>query len=221
MYLYALVIDGKEIDIKLKRQKSCDNRRTFPIFGNQFGKRMIKGYFLLLLFSPLLSISQFAAGVEKETLVWIIIILAILLLAFLGYEIQQVLNKRNSGRFFRFFRKVNLEIVLEKDRLFRPQVLTMTIRNIGKNEVDIDAPVLEFRKIWTKRKFKLNGINGQNIYPMFINTGKTHQLRIETSTFHQYDREIKSFYWARIYVSDVDGRKWKSNDVKLRKSLVT
>jgi hypothetical protein len=97
----------------------------------------------------------------------------------------------------------------------------MTIRNTGKNEADIDAPVLEFRKIWTKRKFKLSGINGNAIYPMFIDTGKSHQLRIETSTFHQYDRSIKSFYWARVIVTDADGRLWKSNSVKLRKSLVT
>lgn len=182
---------------------------------------MINKYPFLFFCSPLLSLSQFASGVEKETLIWIIIVLIILLLAVFGFEIQRFLRKKKSKGFFSFFRNVKLDVVLEKDRLFRPQVLTMTIRNIGKNKADIDAPVLEFRKIWTKRKFKLNGISGNQIYPMYIGAGKTHQLSIETSTFHQYDREIKSYYWARIYVSDVEGRKWKSNSVKLRKSLVT
>jgi len=116
---------------------------------------------------------------------------------------------------------VKLNVVLNKDRLFRPQILTLTIRNTGKYEADLNAPVLEFRKIWSKRKFKLNGIKGQQVYPLFLQPGITHQLVIETSTFHQYDRSIKSFYWARIYISDIEGRKWKSNNVKLRKSLVT
>jgi len=110
---------------------------------------------------------------------------------------------------------------LDKDRLFRPKILTLTITNNSKHDVDIEAPVLEYRKIWSNRKFKLNGINGQQIYPMYIDSGKTHKLRIETSTFHQYDRSIKSYYWACIYVTEVNGRKWKSNSVKLRKSLVT
>lgn len=181
---------------------------------------MIKTYFLLFLFNPFLSFRQFLSEVEKETLLWIIILLSILLLAGLGYEVRKIINSRKRG-FFRFFRNVQLDIVLQKDRIFRPQVLTMTIRNIGKNEADIDAPVLEYRKIWSTRRFKLNGVNGNQIYPMYIGPGKRHQLSIETSTFHQYDREIKSYYWARILVTDVEGRKWKSNKVKLRKSLVT
>jgi hypothetical protein len=182
---------------------------------------MIKGYFLMFVFYQLLSFSQLAEGVEKETLVRIIIVLSILLIAVLGYEILRFMPSGKPFRFSRFFRKVKLKITLEKDRVFRPQVLTMTIRNIGKNEADIDAPVLEYRKIWTKRRFKLNGISGNTIYPMFIEPGKAHQLRIETISFHQYDREIKSFYWARIFVSDAEGRKWISNKVKLRKSWVT
>ena len=182
---------------------------------------MIKGYFFLFELSLPGFVSQLAEGVEKETLVWIIIVLSILLLVVLGFELRKVSRKNHMYNFMRFFRKIELVVSLDKDRLFRPQVLTLTIRNTGKYEADINAPVLEFRKIWSTRKFKLNGINGNQIYPMFIDVGKVHQLRIETSTFQQYDRSIKSFYWARIFVSDVEGRKWKSNKVKLRKSLVT
>lgn len=182
---------------------------------------MVKGYFLLVVLSLPQIVSRLAEAFEKETLVWIILIMAIPFIAVLAIFIFRVSRNIKPIKLSRFFKKVKLEIVLEKDKPLRPQLLTMTIRNTGKNEADIDAPVLEFRKIWTKRKFKLNGINGNAIYPMYISSGKTHQLRIETSTFHQYDRSIKSFYWARIRVTDVDGRTWKSNSVKLRKSLVT
>ena len=158
---------------------------------------------------------------EKETLIQIIAILFLLLALLIGYELFRFFRNKRHKVFLRFFRRVQLEIVLQKDRPLRPQFLTMTIRNTGKREANIESPVLEFRKIWTKRKFKLSGKSGQNIYPMFIDPGNAHQLHIETTTFHQYDRSIKSFYFARIRVRDVDGRKWKSNTVKLRKSLFT
>ena len=182
---------------------------------------MINVYFLLLLSNPLLFLSELSSGVDKETLVLIIIALTVLLLVVVGYELIRFLRNRNSGFLSFLFRKVQLNVHLEKDRLFYPKVLTMTIRNTGNQPADISAPVLEYRKIWSKRKFKLNGVSGQQIYPLLLDPGKVHRLPIETVTFHQYDSEIKSYYWARIYVSDVEGRKWKSNDVKLRKSLVT
>lgn len=159
---------------------------------------------------------------EKLQLIRMITILSAILLLVVCWEIWRFFRRNaNSGRSFLFPKKLTLNVSLDKDRLFNPQVLTITIRNTGKYEADLNAPVLQFRKIWTKRKFKLNGIKGQQVYPLFLQPGITHQLHIETATFHQYDRAIKKFYWARIVVSDVEGRKWKSNEVKLRKSLVT
>lgn len=182
---------------------------------------MITSTFLLAIFNPLLFLSELGAGFEKETLVQIILILALLLGTLVVFDLWRILKNKGKGTIWRPFFRLKLEVFLDKDRVFHPQVLTMTILNAGKREVEIESPVLEFRKIWSKRKFKLNGINGNYIYPMLINPGDKHQLFIETTRFHQYDNEIKSFYWARIYVTDVEGRRWKSNDVKLRKSLVT
>lgn len=182
---------------------------------------MITGYLFLINLSLKEIIATLAGKFDNETLGWVIFFMAIpyfFLLAALSYRKVRTMKPFKLSR---LYKSIKLVVHLEKDKPLRPQVLTMTIRNTGKHEADIDAPVLEFRKIWTKRKFKLNGINGNAIYPMYINPGSSHQLRIETATFHQYDRTIKSFYWARIVVTDVDGRTWKSNTVKLRKSLVT
>jgi hypothetical protein len=182
---------------------------------------MVKGYFLLINLNLQSFVSRLAERFEKETLVWIILVLAVPFLIVLLLFIYRIIKNSGPFKLSRFLKIVKLEIDLEKDKPLRPQVLTMTIRNTGKNEADINSPVIEFRKIWSVRKFKLNGISGNQIYPMFIDVGKAHQLRIETSTFHNYDRSIRKYYWARIFVTDVDGRKWKSNKVKLRKSLVT
>lgn len=179
-------------------------------------------YLNVFLFDPLGWYSGYETDPEKLQLIRIIAFLLIVLGLFISWEAWRFFHKRkNSGGVFGFLNKVKLEVSLEKDRLFRPRVLTMTIRNKGKYEADLNAPVIEFRKIWSKRKFKVNGINGQQVYPLFLYPGITHQLEIETVTFHQYDRDIKSFYWARVYVSDAEGHQWKSNKVKLRKSLVT
>lgn len=182
---------------------------------------MVNCFYPLLIFDPVGFFSRLLADVERETLVLTILILATLLFLMLSWEMLQFLRKRYPSGLGRIFKRVKLEVILEKDKPLRPQVLTMSINNIGRHDADIDAPVLEFRKIWTKRKFRLSGVSGTAIYPMFIYPGNTHQLRIEVATFHQYDRSIKKFYWARIFVTDVEGRKWKSNKVKLRKSLFT
>ena len=177
---------------------------------------------IVLLFDPLSLFTGNETDPEKLQLLRIIGILLVILGLIITRGIWLFFRKKeNYSRFFWFLSKVKLEVTLEKDRLFRPRVLTMTISNTGKQEADLNAPVIEFRKIWTKRKFKLNGIKGQQVYPLFLNPGLTHELQIETATFHQYDREIKSFYWARIYVTDISGHQWKSNKIKLRKSLVT
>lgn len=160
-------------------------------------------------------------GVEKSTLIKIILVLLLIVVFLLAFEVRRLLLNRRPLNLSRYFRKVKLEVILEKDRSYKPRVLTLTIRNNGKHETSIEAPVLEYRKIWSIRKFRLNGIRGNQIYPMFIDAGKMHQLRIDTTTFYEYDRSIKSFYRARVRVADVQGRKWRSNAVVLRKSLFT
>lgn len=176
---------------------------------------------ILLGLFPLLSFEQNEPWPDRQTLIQIVLVLSALLVLLLTYEIARFLKGRNSGSLTRFFKRVKLEVSLGKDRIFRPQILTLTIRNVGKRQADLEAPVLEFRKVWSKRRFKLNGTNGQQLYPMYLDSGMVHQLHLETETFHQYDRSIKSYYWARVYVRDVEGRRWRSNSIKLRKSLIT
>lgn len=182
---------------------------------------MKKIFLFVLYLSPLLVKSQDLSVLEKDTLVQIIYILIFLLVLVLWQKIYRFFRKNQIRPFANLFSKTKLEVELDKDKIYRPQVLTMTIRNTGKNEVEFQAPVLEFRKIWSKRKFKLNGISGRQIYPIFLDPGDTHTLRIETSTLYQYDKGIKTYYWALIIVTDNTGRIWKSKPVKLRKSLVT
>ena len=85
--------------------------------------------------------------------------------------------------------------------------------------MDLEAPVLIFRKLFLIRKFKLTGINHSAIYPLYLEAGKVHELRISLSIFHEYDRKLKRYYWSRILMRDTRGRKYTSKYVTLRKSL--
>lgn len=170
---------------------------------------------------PILSTFEFISGMDATTLIYIIVVQASIIAILIGYEIWRIFKNKGKGTIWRPFWRIKLVVYLDKDRVLNPQTLTLTIKNTGKREVEIKAPVLEFRKIWSKRKFKLSGANGVSNYPLFIQPGGKHQIFIETARFHQYDDEIRGFYFARVYLADVDGRKWRSNDVKLRKSWLT
>ena len=165
--------------------------------------------------------SEFVSGMDNSMLVKIILIQTFVIVVFAWYEIRRILKNKGKGTIWRPFWRIKLIVHLDKDRLLNPNVLTLTVKNAGKREVELNAPVLEFRKIWSKRKFKLSGTSGISNYPLLIEPGNKHQVLIETARFHQYDDEIKEYYFARVYLSDIDGRKWKSNDVKLRKSWLT
>jgi hypothetical protein len=181
---------------------------------------MVKTY-MVVFAGSLLFLDELLSGVEKGTLIVIIFVLTLLIVAMVGFEIVRFARNEGKGSPLNPFRRVKLFVFLDKDRMFYPQMLTLTIKNRGKRGVQIEAPVLEFRKVWSKRRFKLNGTNKNVLYPTYVDGLEKHQLFIETERFYHYDREIRSYYWVRVYVSDVEGRKWKSNDVKLRKSLVT
>jgi len=164
---------------------------------------------------------EFISEMDNATLINIILVQALVIVFLVGYEIRRIFKSKGKGTIWRPFWRIKLVVYLDKDRVYNPNVLTLTIKNTGKREVELNAPVLEFRKVWSKRKFKLSGSNGSSNYPLFLQPGIKHQVFIETARFHQYDEEIKGFYFARVYLSDVEGRKWKSNDVKLRKSWLT
>lgn len=175
----------------------------------------------LILLTPVLLMAEFISGMDKSTLINIILGQALIIVFLVGYEIRRIFKSKGKGTIWRPFWRIKLLVYLDKDRVYNPNVLTLTIKNTGKREVELNAPVLEFRKIWSKRKFKLSGSNGTSNYPFFLQPGNKHQVFIETARFHQYDEEIKGYYFARVYLSDVEGRKWRSNDVKLIKSWLT
>ena len=71
-----------------------------------------------------------------------------------------------------------------------------------------------------KGKFRIKGMDYHSFYPLFLEQGKTHQLKIDLNRFYSHDKSIKKFPKTKIYLKDVKGKKLGSKAVFLRKTLV-
>jgi len=173
---------------------------------------------ILFLLIPSFVFAQKAVGPEGYKLFW----MAVLIVAIIAFQALRLLFRKKSNyrpkRKFRLKRK-KLEITIKKDRLIRPKVLTVKFKNTGKTDIDLLAPLFIFRKLWSKRKFKLKKVNNKEVYPLYLETGKEFLLTIELTRFFEHDRKLKRFYWGRIVITDADGKIFKSEYVTLRKSL--
>lgn len=116
------------------------------------------------------------------------------------------------------FRKVI--IGLEKDRIYFPKNIKLTIKNSGNNNLDLDKPLLILDNFWLKRKFRLKGMQNHTFYPLFLEKGKTHSLNIDLNRFYLHDKNLKKYPKAIIKIYDVKGKYLGGKSVYLRKTLV-
>jgi hypothetical protein len=112
-----------------------------------------------------------------------------------------------------------LKIILDKDRLYLPKVLHLTITNIGKQPVDIGNPIMVFRHYFFRRKLKLKGTEGYHFYPLYLDAGKSHELSVDMNSFFLYDPGLKKYSSVTVHVTDLTGKFSASKSIKIRKSL--
>ncbi len=179
---------------------------------------MKKFIFISFILSPSVVLAQTSVGPEGYKLLWITGIVILSLGIVLFFSRMSKKQKSHPKKFLRFRRK-KLALELTKDRLIRPKTLTLTVKNTGSRFVDIEAPVLIFRKLWSKRKFKLKRINNREVYPLYLEAGKTHTVMIDLNRFFEHDKKLKRFYRGQIILQDVEGKTFRSKRVSLRKSL--
>lgn len=172
----------------------------------------------LLLFAPVLCFGQNEVKSNApEFFLFLAVILFVPLLFFAG---SYFLKKKN-GKKKRWFSKGKLEVRLTGNKRYRPDALTLTVRNNQSDAVDLEAPVLIFRKLWSIRQFKLKGINRAEIYPLLLESGKTHELQLKLDVFHKHDPTLRSYYWAMVRIKNTTGRNYSTNYITLRKSLIS
>jgi hypothetical protein len=178
------------------------------------GKTIVKtGYFFLLLPAA----GQTEIGPEGfKLLLVVLIIAAFVLFTFIRNRIRQ---NKNYTHYKVLRKKEEVEINLEKNRLYFPDFLTLTIHNTGKADIDIARPLLVFKNLMMERKFKLSGLNNYHFYPLYLVAGKTHTLRIDLERFYGYDKRLKRFPKVTVLISNVKGKKLGKKSIMLRKTL--
>lgn len=177
---------------------------------------MQKAFLCFLLMLPLFVSGQTQVGPDRYFPYFVV---AVLLAVPVLFWVVGRMMKRQDNSFASFFQKNRLGIELVPNRGYRPELLTLVVRNDSRQDIDVEAPVLVIRKLWSIRKFKLKGINRAEIYPLYLEKSKKHELRISLNVFFQHDPTLRSYYWARVLLKDTKGHRYSTNYITLRKSL--
>jgi hypothetical protein len=112
-----------------------------------------------------------------------------------------------------------LEIILDKDRLYMPRTIYLTVKNAGNEPIDLNNPLVVFSHYFIRRKLKLKGAEGRNYYPLFLDPGMSHELNIDMNSFFQYDPSLKKYSRLTVYITDINGKVSGSKSIMVRKSL--
>lgn len=179
---------------------------------------MKKGFLLafLLLFSKLI-FAQNEVGPEGHKLMWGLLVLLVVTAVFVFTTKPFKKNRQKEKK--PLFPNRKLQINVEKDALYYPDNLKLSVKNSGNIDVDLDQPLLVFDNFWLKRKFKLKGMGNRTFYPLFFEKGKSHTLQIDLTRFYGHDKSLKKFPKATIYLFDVKGKKLGKKSTYLRKTL--
>ncbi len=179
---------------------------------------MEKGFFLVLFFiSEITAFGQNEIGPDGDKLLALLLIVALLGALFLVLRGKGKKGTTKSRRPFFKFKIVRIN--LDKDRIYFPDVLTLSVKNIGTEDIDLDRPLLIFDNFWLKRKFRIKGMENRTFYPLYLTKGNTHTLEIDIKRFYYHDKKLKKFPKVSIIVYDVKGRRLGSKSVFLRKTL--
>lgn len=180
---------------------------------------MKKGFlFVFFLLSAQWLFAQNEIGPEGHKLVWVFLVI-IALIGGIFLATANPFRKKEKKAKTPFFQFSKVQVGLEKDALYYPDKLTLTVKNTGNADVDLDRPLLVFDNFWLKRKFRIKGMENRTFYPLYLEKGKTHTLRIDLDRFYGHDKKLKAFPKARVIVFDVKGKKLGSRSVFLRKTL--
>ena len=170
---------------------------------------------LLFLISSTKVFAQNEIGPDGNKL--IIVFLFIVALALVFVFMNRSGKKGKAKKPFFQFRRI--QVSLEKDRLYYPDMLTLTVKNTGNVDLDLDKPLLIFDNFWMKRKFKIKGMENRTFFPLYLEKNSIHTLEIDLTRFYAHDKRLKRFPKIKITISDVKGRRLSSKSIFLRKTL--
>lgn len=175
----------------------------------------------LLLTAMQSDLTENVIGPEGHKLIWVAGLIILLMFLFVISAKPKIKGRDKKNYNIPFIKRKKIKISIEKDRLYYPDSLELTIINTGNTDVDIDNPLLIFKNNWLARKFRLKGTNSYKFYPLYLSKGEKHTLSIDLNRFYSHDKSLKRFPKIKIVVNEVNGAILASDKVMLRKTLFT
>lgn len=175
---------------------------------------------LLLLTLTIPGLKLFAANEvapEGGKLFWALSVLLVGVVLLLLFRKKRGNQSKTQKPLFQW-KKVKIE--LEKERIYYPDTIKLTVKNSGNSDIDLDKPLLIFDNFWLNRKFKLKGVGNYSFYPLYLERGKTHTLQIDLKRFYLHDKKLKKFPKIKVKLFDVKGKHLGSKSVYIRKTLI-
>ena len=179
---------------------------------------MRKGkYLLFLMLLSKVLFAQNEIGPEGHKMLWVLLIILVIAGSFILLRKRFYKSNTRPDNAKRGRRRVHIQ--LEKDTLYYPDNLQLTVKNTGTADIDLDRPLLIFDNFWLKRKFRLKGFANRNFYPLYLEQGKTHTLQIDLPRFYKHDKKLRKYPKAKVILNDVKGKRLGSRSVFMRKTL--
>jgi len=149
---------------------------------------------------------------------WILII-TVLVLGFFTLNRTRAFAKGNSGKKMSFRKRSELYgagISLYKSRRFNPSNIEMIVTNTGTKDIDLNAPVIIFKRWFTKRKFRVLKVEHSEVYPILLEPGKASFLDISLDQFYEAVPELQLACRMSIEMKDRSGKRFKSQTIRLK-----
>jgi hypothetical protein len=172
-------------------------------------------YTIIAVF-PLVNLGDSPYLFPALKLILIVFLLTLLVFYFLRGRIYR---KGIPGRKLTFGERLirsKIEITLSGNRPLNPSYILMTVRNIGKREVDLDAPILIFKRWRSRRKFRILTVGESEIYPMFMDPGQESVVNISLEQFYQSAPELRRACRLSTEMKDDTDRRFRSRTIRLK-----
>ncbi|MBN2262423.1 MAG: hypothetical protein JW735_05885 [Prolixibacteraceae bacterium] len=150
-------------------------------------------------------------GPQGDKLIWVFIIIALIAVVVYLRMIKQKFSLQN------FRKKVIVKV--EKNKVYHPDAVHIIIENKTAKAIDIENPVIRFKLRSKSKAFKIKAVNTRNIYPLYLENGKTHHLPVSLEPFYNFDNSLKKFTQLRIEFNYNKSQSKKSRYILLKPTL--
>jgi len=150
-------------------------------------------------------------GPQGDKLIWIFIVMIIMAVVAYLFMIKQKFSIQK-------YRK-RVTVRVEKNKIYHPDTVHIIIENKTAKAIDIENPVIRFKHRRKSKAFKIKAVNTRNIYPLYLESGKTHHLPVALEPFYSFDNSLKKFSQLRIEFIYNKTQNQKSSYIVLKPTL--